>query len=272
MVYWTTFGSTTIILPWPANRFLGASLQLGWLFYAFMGCLAVFCTNAINILAGVNGLEASQALVIAVSALTHNAVQLWLLPGSQSDHLLSIYFLLPFVGVTSALLLHNWYPASVFVGDTFCYFSGMTFAVVAILGHYSKTMLLFFIPQTFNFLYSCPQLFHLLPCPRHRMPKLNPTTGLLDMSTAVFPLSSLSLPGRLLLRLLKLTGFAYVNDANPEAVVMSNLTIINLTLKLVGPQPEARLTLILVAIQSACSLLAFAIRYGLAAMVYDHVR
>lgn len=34
-----------------------------------------------------------------------------------------------------------------FVGDTLCYFSGMTFAVVAILGSFSKTMLLFFIPQ-----------------------------------------------------------------------------------------------------------------------------
>ena len=34
-----------------------------------------------------------------------------------------------------------------FPGDTFCYFSGMTLAVVAILGHFSKTLLLFFIPQ-----------------------------------------------------------------------------------------------------------------------------
>lgn len=63
------------------------------------------------------------------------------------------------------------YPSKVFVGDTFCYFSGMTFAVVGILGHFSKTMLLFFIPQVFNFLYSVPQLFHLVPCPRHRMPR-----------------------------------------------------------------------------------------------------
>jgi len=41
----------------------------------------------------------------------------------------------------------NRYPSRVFVGDTFCYFAGMTFAVVGILGHFSKTMLLFFIPQ-----------------------------------------------------------------------------------------------------------------------------
>jgi len=63
------------------------------------------------------------------------------------------------------------YPARVFVGDTFCYFAGMSFAVVAILGHFSKTMLLFFIPQVFNFVFSVPQLFRLVPCPRHRLPK-----------------------------------------------------------------------------------------------------
>lgn len=63
------------------------------------------------------------------------------------------------------------YPARAFVGDTFTYFAGMTFAVVAIIGHFSKTVLLFFIPQIFNFLYSVPQLFHFIPCPRHRLPQ-----------------------------------------------------------------------------------------------------
>ncbi len=61
-------------------------------------------------------------------------------------------------------------PAKVFVGDTYCYFAGMTFAVVGILGHFSKTLLLFFIPQILNFLYSTPQLFKFVPCPRHRLP------------------------------------------------------------------------------------------------------
>ena len=47
----------------------------------------------------------------------------------------------------------------------------MTFAVAGILGHFSKTLLLFFIPQIFNFLFSVPQLFNLVPCPRHRLPR-----------------------------------------------------------------------------------------------------
>ena len=38
-----------------------------------------------------------------------------------------------------------------------------------------KTLLLFFLPQIFNFVLSCPQLFGLVPCPRHRVPRYEPT-------------------------------------------------------------------------------------------------
>jgi hypothetical protein len=62
------------------------------------------------------------------------------------------------------------YPARAFPGDTLCYVTGMAFAVVGIQAHFSKTLLLFFMPQIFNFVLSCPQLFGLVPCPRHRMP------------------------------------------------------------------------------------------------------
>merc|ERR1712113_1379855 len=118
------------------------------------------------------------------------------------SHLFSIYFLLPYVAASSALLYHNWYPSSVFVGDTFCYFSGMTFAVVAILGHFSKTLLLFFIPQVINFLYSCPQLFHFIPCPRHRLPKYNKTEDKVSYSLTCFEKQKLGSIGRLCLNIL----------------------------------------------------------------------
>lgn len=41
-----------------------------------MGMLAVFCTNAINILAGINGIEAGQSLVIAASIIVFNIIEL----------------------------------------------------------------------------------------------------------------------------------------------------------------------------------------------------
>jgi UDP-N-acetylglucosamine--dolichyl-phosphate N-acetylglucosaminephosphotransferase len=41
-----------------------------------MGMLAVFCTNAINIFAGINGLEAGQSLIIAISVAIFNLIEL----------------------------------------------------------------------------------------------------------------------------------------------------------------------------------------------------
>lgn len=63
------------------------------------------------------------------------------------------------------------HPRQVFVGDTFTYFAGMALAVAGILGHFSETLLMFFIPQIINFVYSLPQLFKIVPCPRHRLPR-----------------------------------------------------------------------------------------------------
>ncbi|XP_012968230.1 UDP-N-acetylglucosamine--dolichyl-phosphate N-acetylglucosaminephosphotransferase isoform X2 [Mesocricetus auratus] len=198
MVYFTNFGNTTIVVPKPFRWILGLHLDLGILYYVYMGLLAVFCTNAINILAGINGLEAGQSLVISASIIVFNLVEL---EGDyRDDHVFSLYFMIPFFFTTLGLLYHNWYPSQVFVGDTFCYFAGMTFAVVGILGHFSKTMLLFFIPQVFNFLYSLPQLFHIIPCPRHRIPRLNTKTGKLEMSYSKFKTKSLSFLGTFILK------------------------------------------------------------------------
>lgn len=49
---------------------------LGILYYVYMGMLAVFCTNAINILAGINGIESGQALFISGSIIIFNFLEL----------------------------------------------------------------------------------------------------------------------------------------------------------------------------------------------------
>lgn len=91
-------------------------------------------------------------------------------------HVFSLTLMIPFLLTTLALLKKNSFPSQVFVGDTFCYFAGQTFAVVCILGHFSKTMMLFFIPQIANFVLSLPQIFGIVHCPRHRLPKFNHQT------------------------------------------------------------------------------------------------
>ncbi|XP_009349656.2 UDP-N-acetylglucosamine--dolichyl-phosphate N-acetylglucosaminephosphotransferase [Pyrus x bretschneideri] len=175
-------GHTTIVIPKPLVPYTGLEvLDLGWIYKLYMGLLAVFCTNSINIHAGLNGLEVGQTVVIAAAVLIHNIMQI----GASADseykmaHAFSIYLIQPLLATSLGLLSYNWYPSSAFVGDTYTYFAGMTMAVAGILGHFSETLLIFFAPQVLNFLLSVPQLAGIVPCPRHRLPRFDPETGLL---------------------------------------------------------------------------------------------
>ena len=269
MVYYVTFGSTTIVVPKPLQAWLGMNVNLGMLYYVYMGMLAVFCTNAINILAGVNGLETGQSVVIGASIILFNLLEL----GGEcwKNHLFSLYFLMPYVFTSLALFYHNWYPSAVFVGDTFCYYSGMTFAVIAILGHFSKTMLLFFIPQICNFVYSVPQLFRFVPCPRHRLPKYNTETDKLELSRSLFKKSELGLIGWLCVELLWKFGLLDVErniGEDGEYMQINNMTLINFVIKVLGPLHERTLVSILLLIQVGGSCLAFLIRYKGAMYLY----
>lgn len=218
-------GGTTVVVPLPLRFMLGTVFELGIIYKLYLLFLAIFCTNSINILAGINGLEVGQSFVIACAVITHNLIEISLktTPTSSANHTFSLFFMLPFIATTSALWCFNWFPSRVFVGDTFTYFAGMCFAVVAILSHFSKTLLLFFIPQIFNFVYSLPQLFHIIPCPRHRIPKYNDKTGKLNSS--------------------------------------GNLTILNLLLTVFGPMTERQLCITMILVQDICCIIGFVVRY-----------
>ncbi|CAN6219813.1 unnamed protein product [Urochloa humidicola] len=221
-------GGTSIIIPKPLTHYVGLKvLELGIFYKLFMLLLAVFCTNSINIHAGINGLEVGQTVVISAAVLIHNVMRI----GSSTDietqqaHEFSIYLVLPFLTTSLALLAFNWYPSIVFVGDTYTYFAGMALAVVGILGHFSETLLLFFLPQVLNFLCSVPQLFHFVPCPRHRLPRFDPQTGLL-------------------------TG---TKDGN----------LVNIFLRLFGKCSEKALCIRLLIFQALCCVFCFWLRYVL---------
>ncbi|KAL0714646.1 hypothetical protein Bca4012_021625 [Brassica carinata] len=175
-------GHTTIVIPKPLVSYVGLEiLDLGRIYKLYMALLAVFCTNSINIHAGLNGLEIGQTVVIAAAILIHNVMQIGASVDSEirQAHAFSIYLTQPLMATSLAMLAFNWYPSAVFVGDTYTVFAGMTMAVVGILGHFSETLLIFFLPQVLNFLLSLPQLAGIVKCPRHRLPKFDPATGLL---------------------------------------------------------------------------------------------
>lgn len=268
-------GSTSIVVPIPLRALLiqkqemtifgnivswfveidvgsdGKFLDLGFFYLLYMGMLAVFCTNAINIYAGINGLEAGQSYVIGCAILLHNFIEIRSQSLTQDNHLFSAMIILSFVGVTLGLLRHNWYPASVFVGDTFCYFAGMTFAVVGILGHFSKTLLLFFIPQVINFLWSVPQIFKIVPCPRHRLPAFNASTGLMEPSTFECK------PGQYF-------WLKKLNRLDTGADRIPNMTLINMVLSIWGPMSEKKLCTVLLGLQLISCAFGFFMRYYIA--------
>jgi UDP-N-acetylglucosamine--dolichyl-phosphate N-acetylglucosaminephosphotransferase len=289
VVYFVDFGVTHMVVPIPLRPYLGdifdlgtstaglmfdlALMSLGWLYYVYMALLSIFSSNSINILAGINGIEVAQSLVVAVLIVGNDVLYLspfTTYPHPATDsHLFSLYFLLPFIGVSLALLMHNWYPAKVFVGDTYCYFAGMVFAVVAILGHFSKTLMLLLLPQAFNFAYSAPQLFHLVPCPRHRLPHFNARTGLLEPSRVEFQ-KPLRRPIAETLKLLHRLRLLDVEvDETGRVVSSSNFTLINLWLVWFGPMREDQLALGLLAFQFAVGVLGLFVRHRMALLIFS---
>jgi UDP-N-acetylglucosamine--dolichyl-phosphate N-acetylglucosaminephosphotransferase len=236
-----------------------------------MAAVAIFCPNSINILAGINGIEVSQSLVIAFLLVLNDCFYLLApYPHPATDsHLFSLYMLLPFIGVSLALWAHNWYPSRVFVGDTYCYFAGMVFAVVGILGHFSKTLLLLFIPQIFNFIYSAPQLFRLIPCPRHRLPRFNARTGLMEPSVTEWQYPPKPIVALVLTMLHRLHLLRVTTNHEGQITESTNFTILNLWLVWFGPMREDRLAIELLVMQTLCGLFGLFVRHNFALLIFE---
>lgn len=273
-VYYVEHGNTHVAVPKFLQSVLnsGTSLDLGWIYYIYMAAVSIFATNCINIYAGVNGLEVGQTVVVALGVLANDAIyivrNLWYAPIESSTmraHYLSVYFVLPLLAASLALLRYNWCPAKVFVGDTFCYFAGMVLAVAGIQGHFAKTMLSLILPQIINFLYSVPQLLRIVPCPRHRMPVLEPKSRKLLPSRV--DITELSTPKLLVLKLLAKVGLLKIWKSEGK-IEASNMTLINLTLVHLGPLREEDLTKSLMVLQLVSCVLALVARHMLARVLF----
>lgn len=248
-------------------------LDLGVFYYLYMSAVSIFSPNSINILAGINGLEVGQSIVLALILLLNDFCYVFsenITQAAYDSHVFSIIFLLPFLGVSLALFRYNWYPSKVFVGDTYCYFSGMVFAIVGILGHFSKTLLIFLLPQILNFIYSVPQLFGLVPCPRHRLPRFDAKTGLMYPSFG--EIKNPRVHTVILLSTLNKLGLIELKrDPNSREITScSNMTIINLFLVWFGPMREDKLCILILAFQSIIGVLMLIIRHTLGPWLFGY--
>lgn len=68
-------GVTHVLVPSLISGIIGSkTIDLGILYYIYMGMLAIFCTNAINIYAGINGIEVGQSFIVGCFICTHNVI------------------------------------------------------------------------------------------------------------------------------------------------------------------------------------------------------
>lgn len=130
-------GQSTIAFP-----FFGV-INIGWLYpLAFIPLIIIFTSNATNMLAGMNGLEAGAGAVLLTAT-----------------GLFSYYFgniegaiiALPMAGCLLAFLNWNKYPAKFLPGDTLTYLVGVTFGVSIIIGNIEKFAAIAFIPWFIEF-------------------------------------------------------------------------------------------------------------------------
>ncbi|MCP9256927.1 Glycosyltransferase, group 4 family [Dirofilaria immitis] len=101
-------------------------------------------------------------------------------------------------------------------------------------------------------MYSTPQLLHLVPCPRHRLPKYDSKSNTVDMSTIEFKENELKPLTKIILYFLDIFGLLYkeiIQKDDMRWIIINNLTLPNLTLKYTGPVHEKKLTEVLLILQ-----------------------
>jgi UDP-N-acetylglucosamine--dolichyl-phosphate N-acetylglucosaminephosphotransferase len=98
--------------------------------------------NGVNMLAGFNGLEAGMGLVAAGSL----AAIAWSL-----GEVTALVILLAAAGALAGVLVYNWYPAKIFVGDVGTLSIGAILAAASIVGNFEAAGAVVIIPYAFDF-------------------------------------------------------------------------------------------------------------------------
>jgi UDP-N-acetylglucosamine--dolichyl-phosphate N-acetylglucosaminephosphotransferase len=105
-------------------------VNLGFVFTFILVPLGIVATsNAFNMVAGYNGLEAGMGIILltTLSIIVHYQNQSWL----SIIGMCMVFSLIAF-------LFYNWHPARIFPGDTMTYSVGALFGIMVILGNIEK--------------------------------------------------------------------------------------------------------------------------------------
>jgi len=84
----------------------------------------VWMINAYNFMDGIDGIAGAQAVTASVG---------WLLIAARLDDSLIVFFAMAILASSLGFLVHNWPPATIFMGDAGSAFLGFTFAAMPLL-------------------------------------------------------------------------------------------------------------------------------------------
>lgn len=129
MVLPQSIGFTTMLVPVVGVVSFGIYYSLVIVPLAITGA-----SNAVNMLAGFNGLEAGMGAIISFTLLL---VGLFL-EGGHAGRIEVIIIMSAMLGALIAFLRYNWHPAKVFGGDSLTLMIGASIAAVAIIGNIEK--------------------------------------------------------------------------------------------------------------------------------------
>lgn len=116
----------------------GIYLNFGILTYPLTILFIIACINCINFIDGLDGLSGG------ISAIYYLTIGIIGTMVGKLDLELVLTFVM--LGSTLGFLVHNFYPAKIFAGDTGSMFMGFIIAVIALLGFKNVTMTSLIIP------------------------------------------------------------------------------------------------------------------------------
>lgn len=110
-------------------------------FIILLPVVVTACANAVNMFAGLNGLEAGSSAIMALALLV-----LAVRENKPEGYII----LTPFLGALLAFLVFNRYPSRIFPGDVGTFGMGAVIACAAILADLERAALIMFVPYIIN--------------------------------------------------------------------------------------------------------------------------
>ena len=117
----------------------GLNIEFGIFAYPITILFIVACTNIINLIDGLDGLAGGISCIFYISTIILCFFQ---------SRFMELEFILTLImlGSTLGFLVHNFYPAKIFAGDSGALFMGFTIAVISLLGFKTTAITSVFIP------------------------------------------------------------------------------------------------------------------------------